>query len=289
MPKRDYYDVLGLARNASEAEIKKAYRRFAMKHHPDRNPADKDAEERFKECKEAYEVLSDARRRAAYDQFGHAGVDPAAAAGAGFGGGASFGDIFGDIFSDIFGAGRGGRDQAYRGADLRYHLDLSLEEAVQGTTVQIRVPSVSICRACQGSGARAGTQATTCPTCGGRGQVRIQQGFFSIQQTCPRCRGRGQLILEPCTTCGGAGRVREQKTLSVKIPPGVDSGDRIRVAAEGEVGERGGRRVICMSRSRSALTPSSPERATTCTRRCLSPSGRQRSVGNCRFRRWRVR
>jgi molecular chaperone DnaJ len=241
MSKRDYYEVLGLARNASEAEIKKAYRRLAMKHHPDRNPGDKEAEEHFKECKEAYEILSDDRKRAAYDQFGHAGVDPAAAGAAGgFGSGAGFGDIFGDIFSDIFGAGGRGRDQTYRGADLRYHLELSLEEAVHGTTVQIRVPSVAPCSTCQGSGARSGTSPTTCPTCGGRGQVRIQQGFFSIQQTCPRCRGRGQLILDPCATCGGAGRVREQKTLSAKIPAGVDNGDRIRLAGEGEAGERGG-------------------------------------------------
>jgi molecular chaperone DnaJ len=243
MVRRDYYEILGLARNASEAEIKKAYRRLAMKYHPDRNSGDRGAEDKFKECKEAYEVLSDARKRAAYDQFGHAGVDPsiAAGAGAGFGGGAPFSDIFGDIFSDFFGGARpGGREQAHRGADLRYNLDLSLEEAMQGTTVQIRLPTFVTCNNCNGSGAKPGTRPVTCSTCGGRGQVRMQQGFFSIQQTCPRCHGRGQVITESCEVCRGEGRVQEQKTLSVKIPAGVDIGDRIRLAGEGEAGDHGG-------------------------------------------------
>ena len=242
--KRDYYEVLGVAKNASEAEIKKAYRRAAQKWHPDRNPGDAEAAERFRESKEAYEVLSDARRRAAYDQFGHAGVDPSmAGAGAGGfgGGGASFSDIFGDVFGDIFGGGGArSRNRVYRGADLRYNLELTLEEAVHGTTVKIRVPTLVACAACGGSGSKKGTSPTTCTTCGGHGQVRMQQGFFSIQQTCPRCRGSGTIITDPCPACRGEGRLREQKTLSVKVPPGVDTGDRIRLAGEGEAGENGG-------------------------------------------------
>ncbi len=231
MAKQDYYELLGVARNASEADLKKAYRRLAMKYHPDRNPGDKEAEENFKAAKEAYEVLSDPQKRAAYDQFGHAGVDPSAAGGGGFHSGASFGDIFG---------GRGGRSQAFRGSDLRYGLDLSLEEAVQGTTVKVKIPTHVKCRTCDGSGAKPGTTPTTCTTCGGQGQVRMQQGFFSIQQTCPRCKGAGKIVTDPCGTCHGQGRVRETKTLSVKIPAGVDSGDRIRLAGEGEAGEHGG-------------------------------------------------
>jgi molecular chaperone DnaJ len=232
-----------VARNASEAEIKQAYRRLAMKYHPDRNPGDQVAEERFKEAKEAYEALSDARKRAAYDQFGHAGVEGVAGGGfGGFGGAADLGDLFGGVFRDIFGGGgmRGGGAQSYRGADLRYTLDLTLEEAVFGTTAKIRAPTLVTCAACAGSGARPGTKPTTCPTCRGAGQVRMQQGFFSIQQTCPRCQGRGAIIPEPCETCRGAGRVEEQKTLSVKVPAGVDNGDRIRLAGEGEAGEHGG-------------------------------------------------
>ena len=249
MSKRDYYEVLGVQKNASEAELKKAFRRMAQKYHPDRNPDDKEAEGKFKEAKEAYEVLTDARKRAAYDQFGHAGVDPSmggGGGGAGFGaGGASFSDIFGDVFGDIFGgAGGGGRggggQRVYRGADLRYNLDLSLEDAVAGTTVKIRVPTAVTCTVCNGSGAKAGTKPETCTTCGGHGQVRMQQGFFSVQQTCPRCRGTGTVISEPCGTCNGHGRVRENKTLSVKVPAGVDTGDRIRLAGEGEAGENGG-------------------------------------------------
>lgn len=243
MPKRDFYEVLGVARNASEDDLKKAYRRLAMKHHPDRNPDNKEAEAKFKEAKEAYEVLTDARKRAAYDQFGHAGVDPSAAAGAGAGAGhgrgANFSDIFGDVFGDIFGAGRaGGRPQG--GADLRYNLDLSLEDAVHGTTVKIRIPTRTTCKVCSGSGAKPGTSPTVCPTCGGQGQVRMQQGFFSIQQTCPRCRGSGKLISDPCVTCQGQGWVQEHKTLSVQVPAGVDTGDRIRLSGEGEPSDSGG-------------------------------------------------
>ncbi|MEW8030492.1 MAG: molecular chaperone DnaJ [Candidatus Thiodiazotropha sp.] len=243
MAKRDYYEVLGVNKNASEADIKKAYRRLAMKYHPDRNTGDAadGAEEKFKEAKEAYEILTDAQKRATYDQFGHAGVDPGM--GGGFSGGsANFSDIFGDVFGDIFGGGRGGGggSRVHRGADLRYNLQLSLEDAVAGTTVKIRVPTLVKCDACAGSGARKGSTPKTCDTCGGHGQVRMQQGFFSVQQTCPRCHGKGTMIEDPCPSCHGQGRVQEHKTLSVKVPPGVDSGDRIRLAGEGEAGEHGG-------------------------------------------------
>lgn len=240
MAKRDFYEVLGVERGASEAELKKAYRRLAMKHHPDRNPDDKASEEKFKEANEAYEVLSDASKRAAYDQYGHAGVDPQMGGGGG-GGGANFSDIFGDVFSDFFGGQRGGqRGGAQRGSDLRYTLELDLEEAVRGTTVTIRVPTLVNCKPCDGSGAKKGTSPVTCTTCGGIGQVRMQQGFFSVQQTCPRCHGSGKMISDPCTSCHGQGRVEEQKTLSVKVPPGVDTGDRIRLTGEGEAGTLGG-------------------------------------------------
>ncbi len=245
MPERDYYQVLGVARNASEAEIKKAYRKLAMKYHPDRNPADKAAEDRFKEAQRAYDILSDAQKRAAYDQFGHAGVDPAAAASAGgfwsgAGGGAgSFSDIFSDVFGDIFGTPRRGA-QVHRGADLRYSLSLTLEQAVHGTTAQIRVPALGTCQRCDGSGARPGSSPVACRTCGGVGQVRLQQGFFSIQQTCPSCQGTGRLVTDPCPECHGQGRLRHTKTLSVKVPAGIDEGDQIRLAGEGQAGEHGG-------------------------------------------------
>ncbi|KAB0548222.1 molecular chaperone DnaJ [Pseudomonas argentinensis] len=242
MSKRDYYEVLGVERGASEAELKKAYRRLAMKHHPDRNPGDKAAEDAFKEANEAYEVLSDAGKRSAYDQYGHAGVDPQMGGGGGFGGGgANFSDIFGDVFSDFFGGQRGGqRGGAQRGSDLRYTLELDLEEAVRGTTVTIRVPTLVNCKVCDGSGAKKGTSPVTCTTCGGIGQVRMQQGFFSVQQTCPRCHGSGKMITDPCGACHGHGRVEEHKTLSVKVPAGVDTGDRIRLSGEGEAGTLGG-------------------------------------------------
>jgi len=243
MSKRDYYEVLGVAKNASDEDIKKAYRKQAMKHHPDRNPDDKGAEEKFKVAKQAYEVLSDADKRAAYDQFGHAGVDQQAGMGGGYGGGASgFSDAFSDIFGDIFGGGGGGsrRDRVYRGADLRYNLEIGLEEAARGTETKIRIPSLEECSTCHGSGAKPGTTPTTCTTCGGHGQVRIQQGFFSVQQTCPRCGGTGKMVADPCTVCHGEGRVKKHKTLSVKIPAGVDNGDRIRLGGEGEAGVNGG-------------------------------------------------
>ena len=238
MAKRDYYTVLEVARTATEAEIKKAYRRLAMKFHPDRNPEDKDAEERFKEAKEAYEVLTDAQKRAAYDQFGHAGVD--AARGAGFSAAEAFGDIFGEVFGDIFGGGRRSRTQVFRGADLRYGLELELRQAVFGDSVEIDFQTLGECDTCGGSGAAKGSTPVNCDTCGGQGQVRLNQGFFSINQACPRCKGRGQIIQTPCDTCHGQGRVRRSKSLNVKIPAGVDNGDRIRLAGEGEAGRNGG-------------------------------------------------
>ncbi len=245
MAKRDYYETLGVNRDAADDEIKKAYRKLAMKYHPDRNPDSKDSEEKFKEAKEAYEVLSDAQKRAAYDAYGHAGVDPSAAAGAGAGaqGFGSFADAFGDIFGEIFGGAAGGGrrgSNVYRGADLRYNLEISLEEAARGTETRIRIPTMEECETCHGSGAKPGTQPKTCPTCNGQGQVRMQQGFFSIQQTCPKCHGSGKVVETPCGTCSGVGRIKRQKTLSVKIPAGVDEGDRIRLAGEGEAGVNGG-------------------------------------------------
>ena len=243
MAKRDYYEVLGLSRTATADEIKKAYRRLAMKFHPDRNKDDSaEAEKKFKEAKEAYEVLKDTEKRAAYDQFGHDGLRGNAG---GPGGGFSaegFGDIFGDVFGDIFGGGgrRGGRSQVFRGADLGYELKLDLEKAVAGDTVEIDVPTQVGCEPCGGSGARKGTEPVTCTTCGGAGQVRMQQGFFSVQQTCPACKGAGTTIADPCEHCHGRGRIRKTRTLSVKVPAGVDDGDRIRLSGEGEAGRNGG-------------------------------------------------
>ncbi|NMG46862.1 molecular chaperone DnaJ [Azoarcus communis] len=241
MSKRDYYEVLGVNRDAGDDEIKKAYRKLAMKFHPDRNPDNKEAEEKFKEAKEAYEILSDANKKAAYDRYGHAGVDPSMGGGGGGQGFEGFGDAFSDIFGDIFGGGRGGsRSNVYRGADLRYNLEITLEEAARGAEKTIRIPTVEECETCHGSGAKPGTQPKTCPTCGGAGQVRIQQGFFSIQQTCPKCHGSGRIIPDPCTSCNGAGRVKKQKTLEVKIPAGIDEGMRLRHGGHGEPGVNGG-------------------------------------------------
>ncbi len=252
MAKRDFYEVLGVAKNASDDEIKKAYRKLAMKYHPDRNQGDKakEAEEKFKEVKEAYEILSDASKRGAYDRFGHAGVDPNMGGGRpggpgaeGFGG---FADAFGDIFGDIFGgamggrAGGGGRSAAFRGADLRYNMEITLEQAAKGFATDIRVPSWDNCEVCHGSGAKPGTQPKTCGTCGGSGAVRITQGFFSIQQTCPTCHGSGKVIADPCTNCHGEGRIKKNKVLEVSIPAGIDEGQRIRLAGKGEPGMNGG-------------------------------------------------
>ncbi|MDR2874832.1 MAG: molecular chaperone DnaJ, partial [Methylobacillus sp.] len=243
MSKRDFYEVLGVNRDASDEDIKKAYRKLAMKYHPDRNPDNPKAEEQFKEAKEAYEVLTDAQKRAAYDQYGHAGVDPQAGMGGGAGGfgAGGFADAFSDIFGDIFGGrGGGGRPNVYRGADLRYNMELSLEDAARGTETKIRIPVMAQCETCHGSGAKPGTNPTTCTTCGGQGQVRMQQGFFSIQQTCPKCHGSGKMVENPCPDCHGDGRVKQHKTLSVKIPAGVNDGDRIRLSGEGEAGVNGG-------------------------------------------------
>ena len=239
MAKRDYYEVLGVNRDASDEELKKAYRKLAMKHHPDRNPDNPKAEEYFKEAKEAYEILCDSNKRAAYDRYGHAGIDAGAGVGAGAGY-SNFAEAFGDIFGDIFSGQRGGRSSVYRGADLRYNLEITLEQAAHGTETKIRIPTSEECDTCKGSGAKPGTKPQTCPTCDGHGQVRMQQGFFSIQQTCPRCHGTGKIIPEVCSACQGAGRVKTHKTLSVKIPAGVDEGDRIRLANEGEAGMNGG-------------------------------------------------
>ena len=245
MAKRDYYEILGIGKNATEEEIKKAYRKMAMKHHPDRNPDSKDAESKFKEAKEAYEMLSDDSKRAAYDRYGHAGVDPnAAGMGAGGAGAAGFGDAFGDIFGEIFGGGggarRGGGPQVYRGSDLRFSMDITLEQAAAGFETDVRVPSWENCEVCKGSGAKPGTTPISCRTCGGAGAVRMQQGFFSVQQTCPKCHGSGKEISDPCVSCDGVGRTRKNKTLQVKIPAGIDDGMQIRVSGNGEPGINGG-------------------------------------------------
>ncbi len=244
MAKRDYYEILGVAKDAAEADIKKAYRRLAMKLHPDRNPDDPAAEVAFKEAKEAYEILCDRDKRATYDRFGHAGLEAAGGGGRGGPGmnpGDAFGDIFGDVFGDIFGGGgRRGRSTVFRGADLRYELALTLEQAVFGETINITIPTLVNCETCAGSGAKPGTKPVTCRTCDGAGQVRVSQGFFSIQQGCPACRGTGQQIEHRCSSCQGRGRVQQNKTLAVKVPAGVDTGDRIRLTGEGEAGQNGG-------------------------------------------------
>jgi molecular chaperone DnaJ len=244
--KRDYYETLGVPKNASEEEIKKAYRKLAMKHHPDRNQGDasKDAEAKFKDAKEAYEMLSDPQKRAAYDQYGHAGVDPNMRGGPGAEGFGGFAEAFGDIFGDVFGGARGGRQgsgrQVFRGSDLSYAMEITLEEAAEGKDAQIRIPSWDDCDACHGSGAKPGTKPITCTTCHGQGSVQMRQGFFSVQQTCPQCHGSGKIIPEPCTTCHGQGKIKNNKTLEVKIPAGIDDGMRIRSTGNGEPGTNGG-------------------------------------------------
>jgi molecular chaperone DnaJ len=243
MAKRDYYKILDLARTASEADIKKSYRRLAMKFHPDRNPGDHEAEDKFKEAKEAYEVLSDTQKRAVYDQYGHAGIEASRNSSSGAGHGAeAFSDIFGEVFGDIFGGARrgGGASQVFRGADLRYEIELDLSQAVFGHTVEIDISKFVECETCHGSGADKGSAPVTCDTCGGSGQVRVSQGFFTLQQTCPHCRGSGRIVRNPCDHCLGQGRIRRNKKLSVKIPAGVDTGDRVRLTGEGEAGRNGG-------------------------------------------------
>jgi len=236
MSKPDYYETLGVSRNAEKLDLKKAYRKLASQHHPDKGGDT----EKFKEIKEAYEVLNDPEKRATYDQFGHAGLE----GGMGGGGSANFSDVFGDVFGDIFGGrqggGGGGRERVFRGSDLRYNLEMTLEEAVNGASVKIRIPTQVSCNKCNGSGSKPGSAPVTCNTCHGQGQVRIQQGFFSLQQTCPTCHGTGKMIADPCDACHGEGRIQEYKSLSVKIPEGVDTGDRIRLSNEGEAGQNGG-------------------------------------------------
>jgi len=241
MAKPDFYEILGVSRDASDKDIKKAYKRLAMKYHPDRTKGDKDLERKFKEVKAAYEVLSDPTKRQAYDQYGHDAFEQAQSGGGGFGGGADFSDIFGDVFGDIFGGGRrgGGRRGSQRGADLRYNLEMSLEDAVRGKEVDLQIPSLSPCGDCNGSGAAAGSSVDTCDYCHGSGHIQIRQGFFAVQQACPKCHGEGTVIKDPCRTCHGQGRVEKTKTLNVKIPAGVDTGDRIRLSGEGEAGQKG--------------------------------------------------
>ncbi len=245
MAKADYYELLGVSRTATEAELKSAFRKLAMKHHPDKNPGDKAAEAKFKELNEAYQTLSDPQKRAAYDRFGHAAFE-----NGGMGGGPGFGndfassmaDIFEDLFGDLSGRRGGGRrsDGRERGSDLRYNLEITLEEAYKGKTATLKVPTSITCDACSGSGAKPGSKPKTCSTCGGQGRVRASQGFFSIERTCPSCGGRGETIDDPCRSCGGAGRVTRERTLSVNVPAGVEDGTRIRLAGEGEAGLRGG-------------------------------------------------
>ena len=245
MSKRDYYEVLGVSREASDADLKAAFRKLAMQHHPDRNPGDKDCEHKFKELNEAYDVLKDGDKRAAYDRFGHAAFEHGGGmGGGGHGFGADFATTFSDIFEDLFGMsggrrGGGGRGRE-RGSDLRYNMEISLEEAYEGKTAQIRIPTSVTCEVCSGSGAKAGSKPKPCATCGGAGKIRHAQGFFTLERTCPTCQGRGQVIDDPCAACAGAGRVTRERTLSVNIPPGVEDGTRIRLAGEGEAGQRGG-------------------------------------------------
>jgi molecular chaperone DnaJ len=241
MSKRDYYEILGVSRSCTEIELKAAFRKLAMKHHPDRNPGDKECEHRFKEINEAYDVLKDGDKRAAYDRFGHAAFEQGMG-GPGHGFGADFGSTFADIFEGIFGmAGARGRSSGReRGSDLRYNMEISLDEAFTGKTAQIRIPTSVTCEACSGSGAKAGTKPKPCSTCGGAGKIRHAQGFFTLERTCPTCHGRGQVIDDPCKVCGGGGRVTRERTLSVNIPTGVEDGTRIRLAGEGEAGLRGG-------------------------------------------------
>src|ERR671931_1218412 len=239
MAKRDYYEVLGVARSATEAELKAAFRKLAMQHHPDRNPGDKDCEHRFKEINEAYEILKDPDKRAAYDRFGHAAFEHG---GGGHGFGSDFASSFADIFDDLFGMGgrRSRSSGRERGADLRYNMEISLEEAYAGKNAQVRIPTSVTCEACSGSGAKSGTRPKACPTCGGQGRIRHAQGFFTLERTCPACQGRGQVIDNPCPSCSGSGRVTRERSLSVNIPAGVEDGTRIRLAGEGEAGVRGG-------------------------------------------------
>lgn len=242
---RDYYEVLGVARGCDDAALKAAFRKMAMEHHPDRNGGCENASSRFKEINEAYSVLSDAQKRAAYDRFGHAGVNGAQGGPGGFGGADAsdiFNDVFGDVFGEMFGGGRRQSNGPQRGQDLRYDLEITLEQAYAGAEVEIKVPAAITCEVCDGSGAKPGTSPTVCGTCGGAGRVRATQGFFAVERACPRCGGSGRLVLDPCASCHGHGQVRRERVLSVRIPAGVDDGARIRLAGEGDAGARGGPR-----------------------------------------------
>ncbi len=239
---RDYYEVLGVSRTSTEVELKAAFRRAAMQHHPDRNPGDPQAELRFKECNEAYSVLSDSGKRGMYDRFGHAGVQQGAGGGGNGAGYQDVGDIFADVFGEMFGGGRRSSSGPARGQDLRYDLEITLEDAFGGAEKEIAVPSSTTCEVCEGTGAKPGTQPTGCPTCGGAGRVRATQGFFAVERTCPRCGGAGRIVTDPCRTCHGAGQVRRERKLEVRIPAGVDDGSRIRLSGEGDAGLRGGPR-----------------------------------------------
>ena len=242
MAKKDYYDVLGVERGSDEKAIKRAYKKLAMQYHPDRTKGDKAKEEKFKEIQEAYEILGDKEKRAAYDQYGHAAFEQGGMGGGGFGGGfsgADFGDIFGDMFGDIFGGGGRGRQRVVRGEDLRYDIQITLEEAVKGTTKDIQINTLAHCDSCDGSGAEKGSKVETCPSCHGSGRVRRQQGFFVTEAVCPTCHGSGKKIEKPCKSCHGEGRVHKKKNLSVKIPAGVDTGNQLRLSGEGAAGENG--------------------------------------------------
>jgi molecular chaperone DnaJ len=244
MSKRDYYEVLGVSRTCTEVELKAAFRKLAMQHHPDRNPGDTECEHKFRELNEAYEVLKDGDKRAAYDRFGHAAFEQGGGGGGQHGFGADFASTFSDIFEDLFGMSggrRGGRGSGReRGSDLRYNMEITLEEAFEGKNAQVRIPTSVTCEVCSGTGAKTGTKPKTCPTCSGAGKIRHAQGFFTLERTCPTCQGRGQVIDDPCAACSGAGRVTRERTLSVNIPAGVEDGTRIRLAGEGEAGVRGG-------------------------------------------------
>lgn len=263
MAKQDYYEILGVSKTAEEREIKKAYKRLAMKYHPDRNQGDKEAEAKFKEIKEAYEVLTDSQKRAAYDQYGHAAFEQGGMGGGGFGGGADFSDIFGDVFGDIFGGGRG-RQRAARGADLRYNMELTLEEAVRGVTKEIRIPTLEECDVCHGSGAKPGTQPQTCPTCHGSGQVQMRQGFFAVQQTCPHCQGRGTLIKDPCNKCHGHVVLSAAKRCPLKSRQGWTLETASVLRAKVKRASMAHRQAICTFRFRLNSTRFSSVKATTC-------------------------
>jgi len=243
MAKQDYYELLGVSKDADASTLKKAYRKLAMKYHPDKNPDDKSAEQKFKDLNEAYEILKDDEKRAAYDRFGHAAFEQGGPGGpggfGGGGGGGGFADIFEEMFGGGGGQGRGGHEQQHRGSDLRFNMDVSLEDAFKGKSTEIRVPTSVSCDTCDGSGAKKGTKPVSCATCSGAGRVRMQQGFFTVERTCPSCHGQGSVIKDPCRKCSGTGRVHKEKTLSVNIPAGVETGTRIRLSGEGEAGMRG--------------------------------------------------